>query len=290
MERIKQALELARKEREKLTGGSSARGEVVSVGNIKYQETKSVPTPSEFLRNKHIIAGQQSGSYVDAFKILRTQVLQRMNENGWNVLAVTSPNNNAGKTLTAINLGISLAQELDYTVLMVDADLSHPNMHTYFNLHPEFGLSDYLTNDVPISEMLINPQDIPHFVMLPGGKALSNSSEMLSSPKMSQLVDELKSRYPSRVVIFDLPPLLSVSDAIAFSPYIDAALLVIEDGQSKEDDIKSSLELLGSTNVIGTVLNKANMAEEDKARIPGWFAIIKDLFRSGFSNRRLLEK
>jgi Mrp family chromosome partitioning ATPase len=173
---------------------------------------------------------------------------------------------------------------------MVDADLRHPKMHTYFNLHPEFGLSDYLTKDVPISDMLINPQDIPHFVMLPGGNALSNSSEMLSSPKMSQLVDELKNRYPSRIVIFDLPPLLSVADAIAFSPYVDAALLVIEDGETTEDDVKSSLELLGATNVIGTVLNKAHITEEDKARIPGWFSIIKDLFRSGFSNRRLLEK
>ncbi|MDH5436885.1 MAG: hypothetical protein OEX83_09000, partial [Gammaproteobacteria bacterium] len=128
------------------------------------------------------------------------------------------------------------------------------------------------------------------FVMLPGGKALSNSSEMLSSPKMSQLVEELKNRYPSRIVIFDLPPLLSVSDAIAFSPYIDAALLVVENGESKEDDVKSSLELLGTTNVIGTVLNKANITDEDRARIPGWFSIIKDLFRSGFNNKRLLGK
>ncbi|MCK4826238.1 exopolysaccharide biosynthesis protein, partial [bacterium] len=172
MERIKQALELARQEREKLAGnssvsGSPTRGAAVSVENIEYQETKSVPTPSGFLRNKYIIAGQESGSYVEAFKILRTQVLQRMHDNDWNVLAITSPNNNAGKTLTAINLGISLAQELDYTVLMVDADLRDPKMHTYFDLHPEFGLSDYLTNDVPISKMLINPQDIPHFVMLP---------------------------------------------------------------------------------------------------------------------------
>ena len=106
--------------------GSSSSGRTIPVDHIEYQETKSVPTPSVFLQNKHIIAGQQSGAYVDAFKILRTQVLQRMRDHGWNVLGVTSPNSDAGKTLTAINLGISLAQELDYTVLMVDADLRHP--------------------------------------------------------------------------------------------------------------------------------------------------------------------
>ena len=295
MERIKQALEMARKEREKqqqegnLTGGqNSAFGKVVPVDSIAYKETKTVQTPNNFLRNKHIISADDNRAYIEAYKILSTQVLQRMQENKWNVLGVTSPTSNNGKSLTAINLGISLAKEMDYTVLLVDADLRHPKIHSYFNLHPEKGLSDYLKEGVSIPELLINPEKIPHFVILPGGKSLSNSSEMLGSPKMSKLVEELKNRYPSRIVIFDLPPLLSVADAIAFAPYVDATLLVVEDGVTKEEEVKSSLELLKSTNVIGTVLNKAGMCDEDKSKIPGWFKVMLDMFKSGFSNRRFM--
>ena len=296
MERIKQALELARQEREKKAqenGGSitaSTRPKVVSVDEITYQETKSIPTPKSFLKNKHIIADENNSAYVEAYKILRTQVLQRMRENNWNVLGITSPNSGEGKTLTAINLAISLAKELDCTVLLVDADLRHPRVHSSFNLHPEYGLSDYLINDVPVSKLLINPQDIPHFVILPGGKPLSNSSEMLGSPKMSALVEDLKTRYPSRIVLFDLPPLLSVADTIAFSPYVDATLLVVENGKTTQDELNNSVSLLESTNVIGTVLNNAGLNQDDRKKMPGWSSIIIDLFKSGFSNKRLLQK
>jgi capsular exopolysaccharide synthesis family protein len=183
-------------------------------------------------------------------------VLQRLRENKWNVLAVTSPGLNEGKTLTAINLAVSLAMEVNYTVLLVDADLRHPNVHTYFGLEPEFGLSDYLLSDKPLQELLVHP-GIQGLVVLPGGKPLTNSSEMLNSPKMSRLVEELKTRYPSRIVLFDLPPLLATADAMAFAPYVDAALLVVEEGITSIQDAQHATELLKDTHLIGAVLNKS---------------------------------
>jgi Mrp family chromosome partitioning ATPase len=74
---------------------------------------------------------------------------------------------------------------------------------------------------------------------------------------MSQLVEELKSRYASRIVIFDLPPVLSAADAMAFAPYVDATLLVVEEGKTRRRDIEQALRFLSATNVLGTVLNKA---------------------------------
>jgi capsular exopolysaccharide synthesis family protein len=194
---------------------------------------------------------------MDAFKILRTQILQRLVESRWNSLAITSAEDNEGKTLTAINLAISLAREVTHTVLLVEADLRHPSVHRYFDIPAPKGLSDYLTGDVPLSELLINPAGIPRFVVLPGGRALANSAEMLNSPKMVRLVEELKSRYRSRIVLFDLPPILSCADTLAFSPYVDAALLVIEEGRSRAADIRRAAELLNGTHLIGTVLNKS---------------------------------
>jgi Mrp family chromosome partitioning ATPase len=94
-------------------------------------------------------------------------------------------------------------------------------------------------------------------VLLPGGEPLANSAEMLNSPKMAQLVADMKSRYHSRIIIFDLPPVLTSADALAFSPYVDAALLVVEEGVTEKQDLERAVELLSSTNIVGTVLNKA---------------------------------
>jgi capsular exopolysaccharide synthesis family protein len=276
MERIKQALEKARLERQQsagtLTSLRSSNGTGIPEA-VTYTHTRTVHVAKSLLQEKRIIAGFEKNTYTDAYKILRTQVLQRLREKGWNSLAITSSGVNAGKTLTAINLGVSLAMEVDYTVLLVDADLRHPKVHNYFGIEAEYGLSDYLTADKPLSELLVHPDEIPGFVVLPGGKPLTNSAEMLNSPKMIRLVDELKTRYPSRIILFDLPPLLNSSDTLAFSPYVDAALLVIEDGKTQAEDVKRAIGLLQGTSVIGTVLNKSWIASPKKAaKSNNWFA------------------
>ena len=277
MERIKQALEKARLERQRAGGGTSGPSPTLGVegvsGAVTYTHTRTVDTPKNFLQERRIISGFEQNAFTDAYKILRTQVLQRLREKGWNSLAITSPGINEGKTVTAINLAISLAMEVNYTVLLVDADLRHPSVHTYFGLGTEYGLSDYLTADKPLSELLIHPAEVPRFVVLPGGGPLANSSEMLSSPKMMRLVEELKTRYPSRIVLFDLPPLLSTADALAFSPYVDAALLVIEEGKTQAQDVKYAIGLLQGTTLIGTVLNKSwTVAQDEESKPIKWFS------------------
>lgn len=283
MERIKQALELARKER--IKNGGKVKGAVakpvvnqqsVEEQNITYTSTRTVPMPVGELREKRIITEQQNG-ISDAYRVLRTQVLQRLNEKNWNTLAITSPGNGAGKSLTAINLAISLAREVDNTVLLIDANLRSPKLDKYFDFHAEYGLSDYLLHDKPLGEMLVNPEGVSRFVVLPAGRAIANSSEMLSSPKMQRLVEEVKHRYPSRIIIFDLPPLLESSDTLAFIPNADATLLVIEEGKTQETELKQAFELLQGNEVIGTVLNKSYTTDKDYAGLdikPGWVSKI----------------
>jgi capsular exopolysaccharide synthesis family protein len=273
MERIKEALERARQERQQtgVTFGTAAsRGAAgVSPSQITYTQTRHAEVSSEQLRNKRVITGHGPDSFTDAYRILRTQVFQRLRENRWNTLAVTSPGFNEGKTLTTINLAISLAMEVSYTVLLVDADLRNPSVHTYFGLEPEFGLSDYLVSDKPLQELLVHPAGIQGLVILPGGKPLINSAEMLNSPKMSRLVDELKTRYPSRIVLFDLPPVLTTADAVAFAPYVDATLLVVEEGKTSIQDAQQANELLKDTHLIGVVLNKSLSMPADDMQA-GW--------------------
>ncbi len=297
MERIKQALEKARLERQTSAAASASpprSGSADISAPVRYTHTRTVNIAKSILQERRIVSGFEKNEFTDAYKILRTQVFQRLRENGWNSLAVTSPGLNEGKTLTAINLAISLAMEVDYTVLLVDADLRHPSVHSYFGIEAEYGLSDYLTADKPLSELLIHPEEIPGIVILPGGKPLANSAEMLNSPKMVRLVEELKTRYSSRIILFDLPPLLGAADTLAFSPYVDAALLVIEDGKTQAEDVKRAIGLLQGTSVIGTVLNKSwTKVQQEGGTSWMWPARLRDaaqLFRaaamSGFNRLR----
>jgi protein-tyrosine kinase len=262
MERIKEALEKARQERQIRQGGDQApaqSSEETTPAGTGISQTQTITVDDAILRENRIVTGLEHGPFTDANNLLRTQVLQRFKENNWNVLAVTSPGEGEGKTLTAINLAISIAREVDYTVLLVDANLRHPWMLEHMGLAHRKGLSDYLTDDTPISELLIKPSRVEHLVILPGGRPLINSAEMLNSPKMAQLVKDMKSRYHSRIIIFDLPPVLNSADALAFSPYVDAALLVIEEGVTQKHEVEHAVDLLSTTNIIGTVLNKAEL-------------------------------
>jgi capsular exopolysaccharide synthesis family protein len=182
--------------------------------------------------------------------------MQQMRANKWRSLLVTSPAAGAGKTLTAVNLAISMAREVNHTILLVDLDLRRPRVHEHFLNHSVPGISDYLLHDKPLKDLLFNP-GIDRLVVLPGHELITHSAEMLSSPKMVQLVDELKARYPSRLVIFDMPPILAGDDVLAFVPYIDAALLVVAEGETGKDELRQSMELLKKTELLGTVLNKS---------------------------------
>ena len=224
---------------------------------IVYTRTRSLDIPLSVLRQRRVMAAYDKGPFVDAFKILRTQVMQRLREHDWNVLGVTSPGHGEGKTLTAVNLAVSLAMETAQTVLLVDANLRNPSVHEVFGLDDYPGLTEYLLDNELLEDLLVHP-GIGRFVLLPGGRAISNSTEILTSPKMLALVEELKHRYPARIVIFDLPPLLHTADVIAFSPSTDALLLVVEEGKTTAEEVQRALSLVkNSRPVLGTVLNKA---------------------------------
>jgi capsular exopolysaccharide synthesis family protein len=179
-----------------------------------------------------------------------------LRENNWNVLGITSPRDGEGKTLTSINLAIALAAEPTQTVLLVDADLRSPHLHEEFGFDTNEGLTEYLLDGRSIEDMLVYP-GLGRLIVLPGGRGTDHSAEVLTSPRMSALGKELKHRYASRVVIFDLPPVLDRADALAFTPQLDALLLVVEDGRTTEPDLQHAMQILkGSVPILGTVLNK----------------------------------
>lgn len=258
MEKIQQALERAKAQREASDKSVGTRKNYADdVQSIQYTRTRSVEGSVDIQRENRILSAMEHSEYAEAFKILSTQVMQRMDEHQWRTLAITSVAQDEGKTTTAINLGISISKEIEYTVLLVDANLRKPELQDYFGITPEIGLSDYLQNDIDLADILIKPEGIDHLVILPGGTPIMNSTEMLGSPKMCSLADELKNRYPKRIIIFDMPPILNLADTVSFVPCIDCALIVVEDDTTKESELIEAVELMSVTSILGTVLNKA---------------------------------
>lgn len=223
---------------------------------IKQPKTPTAGVDPAVLRENRILAGMTPGAALDAYRLLRTRVLQAMAVRQANLLAVTSPGPGAGKSLTAVNLAVSIAMDVGRTVLLVDADLRRPRLHSYFGLHtPECGLAEYLNGNVPLESCLVRPGS-GRLTLLPAGTPQHASSELLASPRMQRFVQEVKQRYAERTIIVDLPPLLPFDDALAFLPLADAALLVVEDGRTRRDELHRCAELLAGSCLLGTVLNK----------------------------------
>jgi protein-tyrosine kinase len=224
--------------------------------SIRYTKTQKVIADKDVLLNNRVIMGLNNDPRADLFRVLRTSVLKQLRENSWNSIAITSATPGAGKTFVSVNLAIAIAMEGNQSVLLVDADLKCPRVGKCMGLEWEFGLVDCLKMNVSVEDTLINP-GIERLVVLPGNHSSNNSSELISSRKMVNLINEIKSRYESRIIIFDLPPLFAADDAMVLMPYADAALLVVEDGKNTSEELQHSMYMLEQTNLLGLVLNKS---------------------------------
>lgn len=246
----------APEKRRAYSGSKRDRKALPNPSQVKYTTTRVLEPDPEILSRNRVIAGDSRDPRVESYRQLRSQVLDDMKRNGLTSLAITGANESAGKTLTAVNLAISISQEVNQTVLLVDLDLRAPSVHTTLGIDVELGIIDHLVHGEPVEKILVNP-GYPRLVVLPGLPQEHQVSEVLSSPEMKLLLSDIVGRYPDRIIIFDLPPLLRNDDAMVFAPNADACLLVFEAGVTTPDEIKRSMQLLKHSRILGTVLNKA---------------------------------
>lgn len=208
--------------------------------------------------NPYIISITQPDSPIaEEYRKLKSMVIRDTKTNFLNTVMLSSTIEGEGKTLTAINLAVSMAQELDHTVLLIDADLRRPLIHEYFGIKHKFGLSDYLARDIDITEILIKT-GIGNLVIIPGGSRYQNPVELLSSGKMRLLLEELKHRYMDRYIIIDTPPLLPFAESITIASYVDGLIFVIREGYAQLKAIKEALNLIKNTNILGVVFNNVS--------------------------------
>lgn len=205
--------------------------------------------------NKYLVCISEPFSLAaEQFKKLRARVLQAVEKNNHKTILITSSEMGEGKTITALNLAVTMAQEIDYTVLLVDSDLRNPSIHRYLGIEPARGLSDVLKGEASLGDVLINT-GIGKMVFLPAGNPSENSTELLSSERMRSLVRELKQRYADRYIIFDSPPILLTADSLSLGKYIDSILFVVQEGRVSQKNIQKAVSLMKGWNILGVVFN-----------------------------------
>jgi protein-tyrosine kinase len=265
MEKIKAALAKVKSKNTTQGKGSESSGKVLAkphrvsrdIGSIDYTDTKVIQLNSTHLENNRIISHLNHNANASIFDSLRTQILQKMEENNWQTIAIVSPTPESGKTLVSINLAMSIARQPQKTVVLADFDLRKPKVASYLGVNLDKSLNDYLENKIQLQDALFNP-GIQRMVVLPTVHSVADASETLASSKVADLIAELKARYESRIIIFDLPPILNVDDAMVLLPQVDCVLMVIANGVSTEAEIEDSLHLLPKENVVGIVYNMAD--------------------------------
>ena len=220
-----------------------------------YCESRPVKLDRDQLALNRCVALFPDTDQSEYYKVLRTNIMRRTKEKNWNTIMITSVQPGEGKTLTAINLTAAFAGEFNQTVLLVDCDLRRQKVHQYLNFSSEKGVVDYLVNGCELKDLMVWP-NIEKMTIISGGKTISNSAELLGSPKMKTLVNEIKQRYDDRYVIFDLPPIFVGADTIAFAPLVDCILMVVEEGRTSVKDVKKALEMIPAEKFIGFVLNR----------------------------------
>jgi non-specific protein-tyrosine kinase len=207
----------------------------------------------QLLQNRFVCIAPDADE-LESYKVLRTRIQQVMKPKGWNTLLVTSPNAGDGKTLTAINLALTFSKAYNQTVMLIDCDLRRQSIHRVLGIESEAGIVDYLIDDKPLKEFIIWP-GIEKLTLISGGRSIQNSAEVLGSERMKSLIQELKTRYNDRFVIFDSPPILSGADTMALAPCVDCILMVVKESRTRMREIKKAIDMIPKDKFLGYVMN-----------------------------------
>ena len=173
-----------------------------------------------------------------------------------NLIMITSALAGEGKTYTAVNLAMSIAAELDHTVMLVDADVARPSVLRVLGLPPGPGLLDVLEGRADVPDVLLRT-DIDKLTVLPAGTQAQRATELLASEAMNRLLDDMATRYPDRFIIFDSPPLLLTTEARALATHMGQIVMVVQAGRTLQSDVQHALSTIESCPVRLMVLNKA---------------------------------
>lgn len=234
--------------------------------------------------DEKLVAYREPGSIVsEQFRKLRAQLLTLNLPEHPKTIMVTSASQGEGKTLVSTNLATILAHDLHSYALLVDADLRNPALSRWFGLHNGRGLSDYLTGGAEIQSLLLKTR-IAKLSILSSGTIRDNPVELIGSKRMEALVDELKSRYGDRYIIFDSSPLLATTEPSVLTKLVDGIILVVRAGSTPRETVKQALSTIDPSKILGVVLNDLELRSKDlNSR---YFGTSRYYYRYGYGGDR----
>lgn len=211
-----------------------------------------------------LVPGQPSGELADEFRVIKRPLIKNVQGDSAapveraNLILVTSAMPGEGKTFTAINLALSIAMEVDKTVLLVDADVVRPSVMQRLGVdEPQArGLLDLLNDPaLDLADVLLRT-NIPKLTVLPAGTPCTHSTELLASAAMEQLLDELAHKYSDRIIVFDAPPLLATTESRVLAARMGQVVMVVEAEQTSRNTVAKAFATVESCPVVMSVLNK----------------------------------
>jgi protein-tyrosine kinase len=255
---IRQAVELARSAKTTVGEPTTARTQEGTVDT----PARTVRLDAVRLEASRVVAhgDHPIGRYYD---MLRTQVVQEMHKNNWQFLAVTSATAGCGKSVTACNLALSIARLPDCAVLLVDLDLLKPKVAQYLGIKDSDGVMSLLSGASTLSNTIVEASiSRSKLLVLPGEVCRTGSSEWMASQTMKSLLQSIRRTFRSRIVIFDMPPMLVGDDVISILPQMDAVLLVAGVGNTSLADVRECQKHLKAKPVVRVVVNKVTSTTE----------------------------
>ena len=279
MERIQRALEISRLQRagavESRPPTADTRPAAVSlhheerlsrpesVASVAEPESRPLLTVDrELLRKRRVICGDETNAAAHAYRMLRAQVLQRARATRMRSIGILSATTGEGKTLTAINLALSLATEPNQRVTLVDLDLKRPSITRMLGISPESGLDTWLSSSQPVHSVHYEVADFPRLHIVPTLAPVAGSSELLAGARVRQLFEGIAASDAPALAVVDLPPVLLSDDVLTAATLVDGFLLVITERQTLREDVERVFELLGRNRIMGTVLNGSAASEQ----------------------------
>jgi capsular exopolysaccharide synthesis family protein len=260
--RAKQAQ--AKRTRPLRPGEPASRGDTAIQQALIDADARIVPLAvsidSAACRERRILlqdSNETEQSAVAAYRMLRTRLLHRARTNGWSVIAVTSAGANDGKTLTVLNLALSMSREKSRDVVLLDLDMRNPSVCRALDVHPPHDISEYLERGADPRQLFFSV-GTDNLLIAGCVKPSENASELLASPRFEELIDRLKRGTVEPIILIDLPPVLLTDDALVLAPKVDAVLLVASEGTTGRANFTKALDVLAEFPVIGVVLNRAS--------------------------------
>jgi len=265
MSRIEKALEKASQLRQRNPDAPPAKTPVQACAIPGSSDTEYPYEPRiSQVNNPFLVSANDTGSPIsEEYKKLKSLLVGMERQDGFaNVIMVTSAIAGEGKSITALNLALSLAQEMDHTVLLVDADLRKPSIHRYLDLNPVAGLADILEERADMGTALIHT-GIGRLVVLPAGKVTHNPVELFTSQRFAQFIQDIKHRYRDRYVIIDTPPILPFAETRTLSKLVDGVIFVVKERMASQASIAEGISALDGARKLGLVYNEAEISISD---------------------------